>query len=336
MSWRSTAFFRGGLAVALAGFWGTNALAEEPPEAKGSINPYINAKVTDEGKTVDLGIESYPAASSLGWRLTASVKKEDEDEPPAEISSEGLDIGLRLQVLTEFGEGPRSTRKESTSTASISRWGVGLEGRWGVSQFAFNPAGGEETTRTEHSLSLAGKVWWFGSVGQAVNLGTRPVETEGNAPAIVRTVYAARLIQPQVTVSYARTWEAAEDAYLVRPVQPDGLQLAEKMKLEPPSATPKLSIQFALPYEPPKNVFAYGPAIRFTTKGAANGVNPFGAVGRLRLEFWTYWYSFTEGPAVRVGVAPFLDVRTGGTDKRPDWVGGGVIEFRTSVSRLEY
>jgi hypothetical protein len=283
-------------------------------------------------------VEYYPSPTSdIGGRLTASVQKSDPDTSSAEVSNESLNIGVRLQLLTEFGRG-KLRRGPFTGDGGVSLFGLGFNGWWGLARYDFNPGAGGTTSVLRHSWSSELRGWWFVSGGKhtAVN-AVSPTVLRGSGPVIdTNQAYAAWLLQPQLRMGFERKWEEAEDSYVVQAVGSNGLQLAEKMKLSPPDAVPKLSITMAVPIEPPQYRFAFGPAVRFSAKGQPGTWDPFSSVGRVRAEFWMYYFAFDSESAVRVGVAPFLDVRAYGTDKREGMVAGGVIELRTSVSRLEY
>jgi hypothetical protein len=86
--------------------------------------------------------------------------------------------------------------------------------------------------------------------------------------------------------------------------------------------------------------FAIAPAARFTTQGDGGGASgskwdPTGKVSRMRLEFWGYLFAFSD-ETIRIGAAPFVDVRASGSDKQGAFVAGAVAELRTGTSRLEY
>jgi hypothetical protein len=81
---------------------------------------------------------------------------------------------------------------------------------------------------------------------------------------------------------------------------------------------------------------AFAPALRLSTLGGAGVREPFSQAGRASVDLRLYYFAFDEGPALRVGVGPYLDARLHGSDRRDEIVGGAVLELRAATSRLEY
>lgn len=304
-------------------------------KAAHALSPYLTAKASEGAQSVDLGLQYAPASGfGLARRLAVTVGKPDDGLLTAELSSERPGLGLRAQLLWESPT--RVPRAELER--GLSRFGGGLDGRWSVARYAWNPEGGAERSRLDHTFRLELRAWWFGTTRGEAKAGG-PGEVLGGTPpsSLTTTSYAVTVFHPQVRASFTRGFSEAEDSFVVRPPPASGPQLADRLKLAPPGAAAALSVLVAVAFElPAAGRFAAAPAVRFTTQGAGSHEwDPTGSGSRVRVEVWGYLFAFGD-ETVRVGAAPFLDVRTSGHGPRDPFVAGGVVELRTGTARLEY
>jgi hypothetical protein len=299
------------------------------------LSPYLAAKASEGAQSVDVGLQVAPA-SGFGFarRLAVTVGKPDDSLPAAELSTERPGLGLRVQLLWES---PTRVPKAEVERG-LSRFGAGLDGRWSVAKYVWNPDAGAERSTFEHTFKLELRAWWFGTTKAAAKPGT-PGEVQSGTPppSLTSTSYDVTVLQPQLRASFTRGWSEAEESFVVRAPPAAGPKLAEKLKLAGPSAAPTFSVLVAMAFAlPGAGRFAAAPAVRFTTRGVgAREWDPTGKASRVRVELWGYLFAFGD-ETVRVGAAPFLDARTSGKDGREPLVAGGVVELRTGTSRLEY
>jgi hypothetical protein len=279
-------------------------------------SPYIAARFSDSATATDVGLEAFPMTSGVGGRLIVGAGKGDPSDTQGAASTEKGRLALKGQLVAEFGATPRDDY-----TVVPSRFGLVLTPEWSVNRYSYNPQGGAKETDTFHSWKLGLWLWWFGGIG--VDRGNPPIRdsSTGNPPLIVSRSFATNLIQPQLRVTYARTFKEQDDSYVVREPA-DGIQLAEKLKIAAPSAKPTLTVLAALPIQLRNQRFAFGPAISLTFTGLAGEYAPLDSVARIRAETWVYYFAFEDKAAVRVGVAPFIDARITGNDKRDGFIAG--------------
>jgi hypothetical protein len=324
------------LPLAIAALFATSrSAADEGQDVKWHVSPYVNARATDTGHSLALGVDAQPSPLSIfGARLAAIVQKAAPDQAQAEVSSERYMFGLDLLLFTELGRG-----KQKDGAPAVSVFGAGVETTWLFAKYPFQPYGAPPQSTFGYSFNVELRGWWFTTLRPPAVLSTPDTGKLllGGRPPANPVDQSAWLTEPQIRLSYGRRALEVDDSYVVLPRTPGGLQFAEKAKLAPPFHVPSASLLLAAPLSPPESRFAFGPAVRFTAFGRADTWAPWAGSGRGRLELWLYYFAWTEEPAIRIGVAPFLDARVYGASMlRDDVVGGVTLELRASTSRLEY
>jgi hypothetical protein len=310
-------------------FIGYSATAKDSTEHQ--FGPYINASASQSGATGDLGIEYLPSRGGLGGRLLLSAGTTDPSQTQPVASSEKGQIGAKADLLGHFLSKPK------VKGEPFGHFGALVEPQVSVTRFTYNPGAGAAVKKFKGSWKGELRLWWFGSPWSGLaQQGAESDTVTGNPPPISSEDYFYTLIQPQLRVSYARSYKEADDVFVVKPASADGLQLVDKMKIDSPQTKPTITILLALPIEPKRGRSAFGPAFSYSKTGKANAWWPKEGSTRVRLEAWLYYFAFGEAAATRVGIAPFVDVRTAGDDKRDDFIVGAILELRTSTARLEY
>jgi hypothetical protein len=316
------------------------ASAQDRAKATWPVGPFVSAAVSESSYNIEAGVESYPSpVSAIGARFAAIFRKTDPEVARAEVSTERPSLGLKAQLLTEFGRGSRPEHG-TLSAPDLSLFGAAIEGQWTFAKYDFRPAAGPARSVIEHSWAIGLRGWWFTTLRppQALEGCAEGQIEKGTRPPPRPTRYSAWLTQPQLQVAYGRNAVDAEDSYVVVGRNPEGLQLVERMKLTPPAVRSVAAIQFAMPISPPSSRLAFAPALRLGASGADGQWEPFSRAARARVDLRLYYFAFDQGqgPALRIGMGPYLDARLYGNDRRDEIVGGAVLELRASTSRLEY
>lgn len=332
---RATALALGLAALAVT----TRGAAEAGVALKWRVDPFFNARASDTGQAVAIGIEAYPSSlSTFGGRLSAIVQRANPNDPHAEASNARYAFGASLLLLGELGRA-KPDAGAAPGSAKISVLGAGIETSWYFASYLFNPYGRAQTV-FGYSFNVEARGWWFTSLGRPATLATPTTGAliTGSRPPAEPVNHRAWLAQPQIRVGYGRRVVEAPDSYVVLPPLPGGLQLAERMKLAPPSYIPAATVLLAMPISPPSGRFAFGPALRVTALGPANTWDFWSEASsaRARLELWLHYFAWNDSPAIRVGIAPFLDAPLYGPAQRDGFTGGAVLEVRAATSRLEY
>jgi hypothetical protein len=205
---------------------------------------------------------------------------------------------------------------QATGSAGYLR--VGALGEWGVSRFGYTPIGAAERHADEHSFAVEGRVLsWL---------------TRGAAGA---WQYA-----PQLWIRYAREWKSAGKTGIVVPAEdPTMPATVDERVIGPPVVKPGLGLRLSMPtYLGGDRVpLAVGPSLAYALLGQAGDFDPGARSGRVRAELWLYYFPFVRKLTnIRVGVAPFLDARTHGSDALEPYVYGVLVQLRVGEAMLEY
>lgn len=102
-----------------------------------------------------------------------------------------------------------------------------------------------------------------------------------------------------------------------------------------PAVAPETSLRLASPFTTGSEL-GHGPGLTYTLKGDPGDYLPGAKVGRLRAEWYFYWFPSGLKGGGRIGLAPFLDLRTHGTDKLHGVEYGAIVDLRLETTLLEY
>ncbi|WP_157977142.1 hypothetical protein [Taibaiella helva] len=207
--------------------------------------------------------------------------------------------------------------RDFTTAASplITGYILSFQGEYGFSEFKYYPTGKKTDALKEgkHSYAFELKYIRYRNVGAA----------------------HGKQISPQFRLRYSYDWEAADKVGVVRPPNGNGLATTTDMVVDRPSATPTLSPAAALQYYPGQGNFSYAPALYYDMSGKNRQSNPFNDLHRLRVEAWAFFYPLAEGN-VKIGLSPFLSIRTKGDDDYRTLEYGGLITVKFGTTFLQF
>lgn len=283
--------------------------ASSKSKASPSIAPYFNLVWTQDDSNIELGIE-LKRKNKFTLRITGRVPLEKDSNPQfSQIDSHTDNWRIGCFIYKEWD----TTRKEGPTNT----YRLGIKGYWGYSKFKYFPNGGNlEDSQSQHSFSAAVNFGWFHTSGRSGGLQ----------------------ISPQLKILYARDWEASDEIGIVIPGEGDSPSTVKDKIISPPKTIPKIFLQVAMPfYTGSKLPIGFGPSLGLIISGSDRDWFPKGAATRLRSEFWIYWFPIMkEKTNVRLGLAPFLDSRVGGSDELDKNVYGVLLQMRIGVTLLEY
>ncbi len=186
----------------------------------------------------------------------------------------------------------KSVTKE---TGPSKEFRFGIQAEWGTKDFKYFANGNANDERSEEQHSFAVELKGMSFYGK-----------EGAG---------GQQLAPNLKIRYSRDWKEADKVGIVIPSNDDGPAVVKDMIIAPPSTYPRLSLAFALPYYPGKEKsIIYAPALYYDFIGELNKYSPFKGSARLRIEGWLFYYFDINSKNVRIGVAPFLSIRTQGED----------------------
>jgi len=193
---------------------------------------------------------------------------------------------------------------------------------WGNDRFTYNPGGGTDQHATRRSSWAA----------------------EIDALAGFLTPKDGQFI-PQVLTRYDRSFKADKTVGVERGTTTDGKILTQNVVINPPTARPLTTVQGFVPFYLSTHLpVAFGPSIAYAWLGNKND-EVGGEVQRIRSELWVYYFpvqaanefaATTKIANVRIGLAPFWDARTKGTDDRSANEYGVLVQLRLGVNLKDY
>lgn len=187
---------------------------------------------------------------------------------------------------------------------------------WATGQYKYYPDStlSNEIKSKEQSISGELKIGYYKTEGQSF----------------------AKQYAPEFRLRYSRDVENSDEIGIVMN-NSNGISTVKNLILEKPEISPLFSPAFALNYYPGKGNFSYTPAFFFNFKGKNEGNNPFNSYSRLRIETWIFYYPTTEGnTGVKLGISPFISIRTNGKDSLNKLEYGGMIQLSVSTNMLHF
>ena len=209
------------------------------------------------------------------------------------------------------------TTDKTQESGKISIHSISGQLEYGSASFKYFPTGNKANAqkKTEASYALELKYIGFSSKGGS----------------------GASQYSPQFRLRYSYDWKAAKEIGVVNPANSNGVVTTTTMVIDAPSVRPTFSPAFSLQIYPGKGNFSYSPTIYYDFTGKKGTNNPFDNSNRLRLESWAFFYPLVnDNPNVKIGLSPFLSIRTTGTDDFNKVEYGGLITIRFGTTFLQF
>lgn len=240
-------------------------------------------------------------------RVFGRVPVGDKDSTVAKIDRNisSARVGLKVTHRWDVPAAPRPPVSKSNSLALSAEYGFG--------RFEYFPNGNEDDDQklTRHSVGLEA--------------------------TYVRGIFFDTGCQfvPQLRLRFDRGWKASDKVGVVIPGVDPAPATTKDLVIAAPTVAPELSARFAMPLTT-GTAFGIGPSLKYTLTGNDGDVAPGGKNGRLRVEWFLYWFPASLKGGGRIGISPFVDIRTHGTDKLRQVEYGGLIDLRIGTNLLEY
>ena len=192
---------------------------------------------------------------------------------------------------------------------------IGIQAEYGLSQFTYHPVTNlaDQIKENKSSYAFEIKVKGFFTAKKM------------NAPQ-----YA-----PQFRLRYSRNAHQPFPENIVNLPDSRGLTTTTSLVTDKAFSTTIISPAFAFLFYPGDGNFTYAPAIFYDIVGHA-ATNPNSTVGRARLEYGLFFYPLIKAYNVRIGVTPFLNIRTNGTDNFHAVEYGGQISLTFGTNFLQF
>ncbi|SKC16702.1 hypothetical protein [Dyadobacter psychrophilus] len=282
-------------------------------EAKFKLAPYVNATTSIKEGLIEAGPE-------MSWDKVEKGKSfmlRPVIRLPLTNKSENV---LQIDRFTSTWKSVLSaqfTRDKTQAVGRISRHSLTGQVEYGYANYKYYPGGNSnvEISNGENSYAFEIKYAGFFSKGES----------------------GAKQFSPQFRLRYAYDWKAAAEASVLNAPNPGGFLTITNIVVEAPSARPVFSPAFSLQIYPGKGNFSYAPTIYYDFTGNKGDNGPFGNLNRLRLESWIFFYpAVKDSPNVKIGISPFLSLRTKGADSFNKAEYGGMITLKFGTTFLQF
>lgn len=293
-------------------------------EVKFEILPYLNGTTSIKDGIIEAGPE-------FNWNKIDSV-----DIGGSKIARKGdvftLRPTLRLPLTSKTDNVLQLDRFSSTWKAvlalqytkdnteengKISRHSFSGQFEYGSADFKYYPTGSKLNEQKTCESSYAFEVKYIGFF------------TKGKTEA--------KQFSPQFRLRYSYDWKAANEVGVVNPVNSNGVVTTSNLIIDAPSVKPTFSPAFSLQIYSGKGSFSYSPTVYYDFTGKKGTNIPFDNLNRLRLENWVFFYPLVkDNPNVKIGVSPFMSIRTAGMDDFNKIEYGGMITVKFGTTFLQF
>ena len=205
----------------------------------------------------------------------------------------------------------------TTLDGSVLRRSINGQFEYGSSQFKYYPTGVKtnefKSTNTSYSAEI--KYISFRSKGKE----------------------EAWQFSPQLRLRYSSEYKAGDLLGIVQSANQNGVVTTQDLIIDAPAGIAKFSPAFSLQIYPGQGSFSYSPSIYHDFTSKKNSRDPFNNLGRLRLESWVFFYpSIDNQPNVKIGISPFLSIRTMGSDNFNKVEFGGMLSVKFGTTFLQF
>ncbi|MCF0043519.1 hypothetical protein [Dyadobacter fanqingshengii] len=282
-------------------------------EVKLKVSPYVNATTSIKEGLIEAGPELNweKVADGKTFTLRPSIRLPLTNEAENVLQIDRFTSTWKSVLAAQF------TKDNTQESGGISRHSFTGQFEYGHAKFTYYPGGDQSFSISNGKNSYAFEIKYAGffSKGQS----------------------GAAQFSPQFRLRYARDWQAASEVSVLNTPSPGGFTTVSDLIVDPPSVRPVFSPAFSLQIYPGKGNFSYSPTIYYDFTGNSSDNGPFGSLNRLRLESWIFFYpSVTDSPNVKIGISPFLSLRTKGTDSFNKAEYGGMITLKFGTSFLQF
>ena len=282
-------------------------------DAKFKILPFINGTTSIKDGQIEAGPE-------LNWEKVENGKTfllRPTVRMPLTTKSDNV---LQIDRFSSTWRGilaVQYTKDNTAETGNIARYSIGAQIEYGSSEFKYYPTGTKtnELKSTESSYAFEIKYIGFFTKGAS----------------------EAKQFSPQFRLRYSYDWKATTEVGVVNPPNSNGVVSTTNLTIDPPTVKPTFSPAFSLQIYSGKGSFSYSPTVYYDFTGKKGTNNPFDNLNRLRLESWVFFYPLVkDNPNVKIGVTPFLSIRTAGTDDFNKIEYGGMITVKFGTTFLQF
>lgn len=214
-------------------------------------------------------------------------------------------------ILAEF------TFDCTSESGKIRRHSFNAQFEVGQTEFKYCPTGTKNEPQKTTGLSYGFEAQYIGYYSKGID--------------------RAWQFSPQLRIRYSYDWKASKEVGVVNAPNNSGVTTTSNMIISGPSDQATFSPAVSLQIYPGRGSFSYSPSVYYDFTGKAASDLPFGNLARLRLESWIFFYPVQkDNPNIKIGLTPFLSIRTSGTDDFNPVEYGGMITVKFGTTFLQF
>jgi hypothetical protein len=275
------------------------------------MNPYANLVTSITDGMLEVGPELSWKKEGRAFTLTPKLRVPLTDKSSNSLQIDRFSSTWRAVTAFQFSTVSAAFGKPITAYYITGQ----LE--YGHSKFDYYPTG---NSSAESSV---------GKDSYAIELKYVGYSTAGKPEASQHS--------PQFRLRYAHEWIAADAVGVVNPPNANGVVTTTDLVIDAPGLKPTFSPAFAWQLYSGKSKLSYTPALYYYFTGKSGQGNPFDRLNRLRLEAWVFYYpSLTTISNVKIGISPFLSLRTKGMDSYNRCEYGALISLKFGTTFLQF
>jgi hypothetical protein len=277
------------------------------------ILPYINGTTSIKDGLLEIGPEFNweNIANGVTFTMKPTIKIPLTNKTDNVLQIDRFTSTARGILLIQY------TKDDTKESGDIIRNSINGLFEFGYSDFKYYPTGNKKESKEEGEASYAFEIKYISFF------------SKGNVGA-VQTSWQFRL-------RYSYDWKASNEVGVVNPVNSAGIITTTNMVIDGPAVRAAFSPAVSLQIYPGEGNFSYSPTIYYDFSGKEGVNNPFNNVNRLRLESWVFFYPvIKDNPNVKIGITPFVSIRTAGSDNFNKIEYGGMVMVKVGTTLLQF
>jgi hypothetical protein len=275
-------------------------------DAKFKLAPYAKGMTNIKNGFFELGPIFYNSKMEIKPFLRIPITDKDRAITQVDMNSNTFKGVISYSYIKDF----------TNDTGTMSRLYLTGQLEWGTKQFKYFPdsTSASEIKTNENSYSGEFKIGFY--------------KTEGKS--------FAKQLAPEFRIRYSRELKSSDEIGIVMN-NANGISTVQNLVTSKPKAKPMLSPAISINYYPGNGQFSYTPVIYYNLIGKEGENSPFSGYSRLRLESWVFYYPVTTGnTGIKIGLSPFVSVRTTGEDSLNKFEYGGMFQLTVSTNMLHF
>jgi hypothetical protein len=282
-------------------------------EAKFKVLPFINGITSIKEGQIEAGPELNWEKVEKGntFTLRPTVRMPLTSKNENVIQLDRFSTTWRGILVLQY------TKDNTKENGKISRHSINSQFEYGSSIFKYYPSGIKSNEQKNSQASYSFELKYIGFF------------TKGKPEA--------KQFSPQFRLRYSYDWKASNEVGVVNPINSSGIVTTTNLIIDAPSVKPIFSPAFSLQLYFGKGSFSYAPTIYYDFTGKKGTKDPFNGLNRARLESWVFFYPLVkDNPNVKIGLTPFLSIRTNGSDDFNKFEYGGMLTVKFGTTFLQF